>query len=47
MILLLEVLVADSMESRTPDLLGFLVVRCMGLVMMSGVEILGVAVDVG
>jgi hypothetical protein len=47
MILRLEVLVVDSKESRILDLSEFLVVRCMGLVMMSGVEILGVVVDVG
>ena len=40
------VLVGDSTENRILDLSGFLVVRCMELVMMSGLEILGVAVDV-
>lgn len=40
------VLVGDSKENRILDLWGFLVVRCMELVMMSGLEILGVAVDV-
>ena len=46
MFLPLVVLAVDSKGNRILDVSVFLVVRCKGLVMMSGLEILGAGVDV-